>query len=243
MRSLIRKGMGVAAILILLVCSAGIVSAEEAAPEEVWEFGLELYLWGASMGGKSAAGSEIDLEFDDILDSLELAFMGLAEVRRGKWSLATDVIYLNLEDSAPLAPGAEANLELSGWIVTPFLGYNLVDTKRINLDILGGARYLDLSAELRVDPLRVKESGSNWDAVVGVRGGVNLTERWYLPYHFDIGTGNSNVTWQAFGGIAYRFKYADLALAYRYLRWNFDDNKTFDNLYFHGPFIGVKFRF
>ena len=243
MKSLVRKSMGVTSILILLVCSVCTVSAEEAAPEKVWEFGVELYLWGASMGGKSASGSDIDVEFDDILDSLELAFMGLAEVRRGKWSLATDVIYLNLEDSTSVAPGSEANLELSGWVVTPFLGYNLLDTRRINLDILGGARYLYLSAELEVDPLHVKESGSNWDAVVGVRGGVNLTERWYLPYHFDIGTGNSKVTWQAFGGIAYRFKYADLALAYRYLRWDFDDNKTFEDLYFHGPFIGVKFRF
>jgi hypothetical protein len=243
MKRLVRKIIGVAPILIFFVCSAVTVSAEEYAQDDGWKFSLELYFWGASIGGKSASGSDVDVEIDDILDSLELAFMGLGELRKGKWSLATDLIYLNLEDGAAIAPGLNANLELSGWVVTPFIGYNLMDTERLNLDILGGVRYLNLKAELTVGPLQAEDSGSNWDGVIGVRGGLNLTKRWYLPFHLDIGTGNSKVTWQAFGGVAYRFKRVHLALAYRYLRWNFDDDKTFDNIYFHGPFAGVKFLF
>jgi hypothetical protein len=86
-------------------------------------------------------------------------------------------------------------------------------------------------------------SGDVWDGIVGIRGEVTLDEKWYLPYHLYIGTGNSEVTYQAFGGVGYRFSKVDLIAAYRYLRWNFDDSPVFDNLYILGPLVGIKFRF
>jgi len=243
MKALFRKSILTASILILIVCSAGTVSAEESAVDETWKFDAEIYFWGASIGGNSASGSDIDVAIDDILDNLKFAAMGVAAVRKGKWSLNTDLIYLDMEDSATLAPGVGANLELFGWVVTPFVGYSLVNTERIRLDILGGARYLNLKADLRVGSARAEDSGGNWDGIIGVRGDVNLTEKWFLPYHFDIGTGESDLTWQAFGGIGYRFKWFDAAVAYRYLSWDFDDNKALDDLYFHGPFAGIRFSF
>jgi hypothetical protein len=38
-------------------------------------------------------------------------------------------------------------------------------------------------------------SGNVWDGIVGIRGKVTLNEKWYLPYHLDVGTGNSEVTY------------------------------------------------
>ncbi len=34
-----------------------------------WEFGAEIYFWGASMGGTTTAGDDIDIPFSDILDN------------------------------------------------------------------------------------------------------------------------------------------------------------------------------
>ena len=243
MNALFRKSMLAASVLILVVCSVGTVSAEESAVDETWKFDAEIYFWGASIGGKSASGSDVDVELDDILDNLKFAAMGVAAVRKGKWSLNTDVIYLTTEENSTVASGVRASVDLYNWVVTPFVGYKLVDTDRIDLDILGGARYLYLKAELEVGAARAEDSGGNWDGIIGVRGDVNLTDKWFLPYHFDIGTGESQVTWQAFGGIGYRFKWFDVAVAYRYLSWDFDDNKAVDDLYLHGPFAGVRFSF
>ena len=243
MNALFRKSMLAASVLILVFCSVGTVSAEESVVDDTWKFDAEIYFWGASIGGKSASGSDVDVELDDILDNLKFAAMGVAAVRKGKWSLNTDVIYLTTEENSTVASGVRASVDLSNWVVTPFVGYNLFDTERINLDILGGARYLYLKAELEVGTARAEDSGGNWDGIIGVRGDVNLTEKWFLPYHFDIGTGESQVTWQAFGGIGYRFKWFDAAVAYRYLSWDFDDNKALNDLYLHGPFAGVRFSF
>jgi len=51
-----------------------------------------------------------------------------------------------------------------------------------------------------------------WDVVIGVRGHANLNRQWYLPYQLDIGAGQSDLTWQAAGGIGYRFDWGDVNL-------------------------------
>ena len=245
MKGSARSSIFITVSLLLFVCSAVNVSAAEVSVEEEWKFGAELYFWGASIAGQSANGSDIDVDVGDILSSVEFAFMGTVGASKGKWSLAADVIYLNAEDSDAIAPGLKADVELTNWVITPVVGYNLVDTGRSRLDILGGARYLYIKADLSLDALglRADDSGSNWDAVIGARGAVDLTEKWYLFGYLDIGTGESDLTWQGLGGVGYRFKWFDLVGVYRYLRWNFDDNKTLDNLYLHGPAAGVRFAF
>ena len=245
MKGSARSNIFITVSLLLFVCSSVNVSAAEVSVEEEWKFGAELYFWGASIGGQSADGSDIDLDLSDILDSVRFAFMGSAGVSKGRWSLAADLIYLNAKDGDTIAPGLNADVELINWVVTPAVGYNLFQTERGRLDIIGGARFLYLKADLRINALglRADDSGSNWDAVIGARGTVDLTEKWYLFGYLDIGTGQSDLTWQGLGGVGYRFKWFDLVAAYRYLRWNFDDNKAVDNLYLHGPAAGIRFLF
>lgn len=230
---------------IWIMVSTGIVAAEESIDGDDWRFGAELYFWGASIGGESATGADVDIGLDDILDSLELAFMGTVAMSKGKWSLAADIIYLNAEDAGPIAPGLEADVELTTWVITPVVGYTVAGSDRARLDLLGGARYLYLKADLSVDALnaRTDDSGSNWDAVIGARGTVDLVNNFYLFGYLDVGTGESDLTWQAFGGAGYRFKWFDLVAAYRYLRWDFGDNQALDNLSIHGPAAGIRFVF
>ena len=140
---------------------------------------------------------------------------------------------------------------MKSWIVTPAVGYNLIDNEKINLTLLAGARYLWMKNTLeikRANRFRYREhkvsvSGDYWDGIVGIRGQVPLTEKWYLPYYADIGTGNSQLTWQAFGGVGYRFKYFDLVAGYRHIDWNFNDSEGLGDLYVSGPLVGVKFFF
>ena len=76
-----------------------------------------------------------------------------------------------------------------------------------------------------------------------MNGRVNLSGNWTLQYYGDIGTGQSDLTWQAYAGVAYRFKYVDAVLGYRYLKWNFDETAGLDTLNLKGPMAGVTYRF
>ena len=233
--------------LLVLVAGAPVTAAtQEVTQTDNWKSALELYFWGASIGGKSASGSDIDIELDDILDSLELVFMGAAGVSKGKWTLAVDLIYLDVEESDAIRPNLNATVKLTNWIITPVVGYNLVDTEKSRLDILGGARYLHMKADLQTVALttrRAEDSGSNWDAIIGARGDVDLAEKWYLFGYLDIGTGESDLTWQALTGIGYKFKRFDVRAVYRYLSWDFDDNPVLDELDISGPAVGIRFLF
>ncbi|MEN8752181.1 MAG: hypothetical protein AB1Z18_05345 [Desulfobacterales bacterium] len=252
-----RKYLVIMLMFTIVVGLSTIASAEEKAQSDKWEFGAEVYLWGASIGGNTGTGSDLDISFDDLLSNLEMAFMGAVGARKGKWSLMLDAIYLDVkgDDSfaIPVGRGLDINgngsVELTGWILTPSVGYNLLQKERIRLDVLAGARYLYLKSDAKFDfvtptPIKKRDtvSDSIWDGIIGIKGHVNLNQNWYLPYYADIGTGSSNFTWQVFGGVGYRFKRLDLIAAYRYMDWNFDSGDAFDDLNLHGPFVGVKFR-
>ena len=90
---------------------------------------------------------------------------------------------------------------------------------------------------------REKESGSNWDFIVGARGRTDLTEKWYIHYYADIGTGDSNSTWQAIAGINYRFSKVDVTVGYAHMDWDLDDDAMIKDMTLKGPYAGIKFRF
>jgi len=228
---------------VFLATALPAVGISQETTQESWHFTADAYLWGASIGGDSSSGSDIDIDFDDLLDNLKMAFMGGVQARKGKWSLGADVIYLDVSDDTQVGSGEKLSVELQGWIITPAVGYNLVDSEKARWDVLGGARYFYLKTILGLGSQDVSESGNVWDGIVGIRGHLNLGEKWYLPYYGDIGTGDSEFTWQGFGGIGYRFQRVDVIAGYRYLYYNFDNSPVFDNLNLSGPLVGVKLKF
>lgn len=99
---------------------------------------------------------------------------------------------------------------------------------------------------LRGDVLDFKTdaSGNVRDAILGIRGVLHLSDQWYLRYYADIGTGQSDLTWQLGGGIGYRINDRwNAAALYRHLRWDFELDTALDHLEFSGPMIGAGFRF
>ena len=93
-----------------------------------------------------------------------------------------------------------------------------------------------------ISEVKESDSASNLDGVVGIRGRTDLSDRWYLTYYADVGTGDSDLTWQAFAGINYQFQAVDVTLGYQHLDWEFDD-QLLDDLEMSGPALGVKFSF
>jgi hypothetical protein len=171
-----------------------------------------------------------------------MAFMGAFEARKSNWSLLVDVIYLDVKDEGSI-DNINASVELRGWVVTPDVGYTVLKGDRGHLDLHVGLRYLYLESDIRLGPDGIDESADIWDGIVGIRGRINLTEKLYLPYYLDVGTGDSEMTWQASAGLGYQFKHFDVVAGYRYLEWDFDDSPVFDNLDFNGPYAGIKFLF
>ncbi len=261
-----RKGV-LFKIFLLALCVGALMlvpvqaRAEEPGADDGWQFAAGLYLWGAGIDGKTQSDTEVGIDFDDILDNLEMAYMSAFEARKGKWSLLADVLYLDVgaektsNVTIPIGPGivvsTGADLDLKGWVLQFAGGYNLLTKGGSNLDLVAGARYLDLQMDLALSSQAIQAryrtlSASNkvWDGIVGVKGNIGLSKRWYLPYYLDIGTGESDLTWQAIGGVGFRAaKWIDVVLVYRHLEWDLESGRVIDDVSFSGPTIGAIFRF
>ena len=246
----------VASVLSLccLMAAPVLAEAQETDSDDGWNFKMAIYLWGAGIDGTTQRGNEIDVTFSDIVSNLDMAFMGAFEARRSKWSLVADAVYLDVSADQAGTIGASsipynADASVQGWVLNLHGARNVFDSDRASVGVLAGARYLDADSKLN---LRLGAAGptgsasasaSVWDGVVGVKGNVNITEQWYLPYYADVGTGQSDLTWQGLAGVGYRFKPVDVVLTYRHIHWDFKSDSAFSDLTFSGPALGVVFKF
>jgi hypothetical protein len=242
--------------------SPALAQTDSSASQDQWQYSGAIYLWGADMDGQTIGGSEVEVGFSDLVDNLEMAFMGAFAARKNNWSFFADVIYLDLgvdkttDLSIPIGGmqipvTTTTNVDVQSWVLHFAGGYGLYSDGESRLDLVAGARYLDLSMDLFLElqslgpgqSRTISESLTAWDGIVGLKGHASLGERWFLPYYIDVGTGQSDLTWQAAAGIGYRAgKVWDVALVYRHLEWDLDSTRVIDDMTISGPTLGVIFR-
>jgi hypothetical protein len=248
--------LGRISLLALLFALSSLASPAVMAQDSDWQYSADIYFWTPKMTAVTPGGREATLPFYKILDNLEMAFMGGARAQKDKWSLSADIIYMNLSEKVnrdasyagdPLE--LDGDVKLKSWIVTPTVGYALLDSEQSRVEIFGGARYLWLKTSAGIDkngdPLFNKSDSSGyWDAVVGLRGKFDLNEKWFIPAYIDVGTGDTKSTWQGFAGLGYQFQSFKAVLGYRYLKYKFDnDNPVLGKMIVKGPIAGVVFNF
>jgi len=197
----------------------------------------------------SGASDEVDSKSSEKLD---MVFMGSYGLRKENYSFLSDIIYLktsNHKEVAVLKTGnVESKHEIKAWMLGFYGGYNVLNTPRVSMDAIGGLRYFSLSLDATVDLTKnyapsVSPSTHVTDAIVGVRGFVNIKDNWYMPYHFDIGAGDSDLTWQAYTGVGYHFGWGDVVLSYRAIHYDVGDSNLVEEFDLRGPQLGAIFRF
>ncbi|NJD25371.1 MAG: hypothetical protein FIB06_08175 [Betaproteobacteria bacterium] len=149
------------------------LAAAQATPGDGWSFSVMPYLWLPAVNGdlnyaKPGAGGSspnVSVDAEKILDALDFAGMLSGIVQKGRWLVATDLIYLKLSGdqsqvksfdvnpgSGPInvstsAVSAGANVKLDGTVWSLAGGYALVMDPKAKLNVLAGFRYLGLEAK------------------------------------------------------------------------------------------------
>ena len=227
-------------------------------------------LGGTTTFPAASGGSSVNVDIDTILDSLQFVFMGTLEARRGRWGAFTDVVYLDLGKNrsetrdiaiggGTLPDGASASLDydLKGFLWTLAGSYRLLEDRGGFADVFAGARKIDVDQKLdyslsgNVNSIPVLDrsgrrsvNSDNWDGIIGVKGRLAFGQdhRWFVPWYLDVGTGDSDLTWQAMAGIGYSFSWGDMLASWRYLDYAFKSGNPVQDLDFSGPMLGVVFR-
>jgi hypothetical protein len=224
---------------------------------------------GSTQFPTGGGGPSIKVDASSIIGDLKFAAMGTFEARKGRWGAWTDVLYVDVGGSSsgsrdftiggtriPADVNVDANLNINSWIVTAAGTYLVSRTPRNETQLLAGVRMvnmdqtLDWSADGNIGPIglpghsgRGDVSATDWDGIIGVKGTATLSANghWILPYYLDVGTGQSDLTWQSFAAIGYRFKWGATTLGWRYLDYQFDSSESFEDLSMNGPFLGLSF--
>ena len=245
----------------MLMLATSISYADRSSDADAWKHSISIYAWLPTIDGtlkyNAGAGNSAEVEADNTLDAFK-AFLGAFETRKNKWMFLADLVYLDLDDSSkssvPLPGGGalatKGKLELTGTKLGLYGGYNFYQTDKASVDFIAGLRYLSIDTDVKLQttgPLllspKISRDSDLYDGIVGLRGKVNINEKWFVPFHGDIGAGDSDLTWQTMAGIGYQAGWGDTILSYRYLSWDQSDDELIQDLSFSGPQLGVKFHF
>jgi hypothetical protein len=259
-------------LLAIGLCGLAPIAAQAQAANDKWQWELGIYGWFPAIGGTTsfpsgASGPSIDVSAGDVLDALKMTFMGQAEVRKGQWGAWTDIVYADLGGSQsgsrdftvggrPVGTTANLSLDVKSTVWTLAGIYNLSSTPENTTDLLFGGRMLNLRETLNWSlassipelPTRSGEArvdGTNWDAIVGLKGRYyfGAERKWFLPYYADVGGGQSKLTWQVNAGVGYTFDWGSVFATWRYLDYDFKSGDALQSMSMNGALIGVAFQF
>ncbi|MEO8507383.1 MAG: hypothetical protein ABI593_07115 [Betaproteobacteria bacterium] len=224
---------------------------------------------GGTTSFPERGGSSINVDASKLIDNLKFTFMGTFEARKGRYGFLTDILYLDVGGSntgtrnlsidghePPVGVTANANLDLKGAVWELAGTYRAIAEPAATVDLLAGARLLDLKQTLSyslsadvgplVGPGRSGSSNvkvSYWDAIVGAKGRFSFgaNRQWFVPWYADVGTGQSDLTWQVIGGLGYAFSWGQVIGGWRYIDYKFKSSSEVQSLDFNGPMLGVAF--
>lgn len=249
------------------------------ATDSGWRFSLTPYLWVPTVSGELRYGprdntaANVKVDPKNVVDALQFALTFGAEARHGRFTLATDLLYLDLGHQASQVRsvdfgasgrvqastnlGTQSQLSTFLWTLAP--GYTLLEGAWGHLDLQAGFRVLSLRSRTDVQLSsdvtgprqgesftrtgRLSASEQIWDGIIGIRGRLDLGSGFHLPYAADVGGGGSSLTWQVQGGLGYSTGWAGVVAGYRYLSYQQSGNALVQELNMGGPFIALNMRF
>jgi hypothetical protein len=210
--------------------------------DDGWHFVVAPYLWLPwTYGTVGGLGREVHVYADpsQIFSHFRFGLMGLIEADHKRVVLPLDIIWARFGDDKalpfPNVLATTANVKVDEFILTPKIGYRLLDQEKIKIDALTGFRYWHLGQNLQFSPSRLglNFSGSqNWvDPLVGGRILGVLTPKVNLSIGGDVGgwgTG-SQLDYQIAGLLGYKIKPKwTLEGGYRYLDVNYRSKTIYD---------------
>ncbi len=247
------------ALLLIATTSA---AAQEEENRKSWAFDLEPYLMATSIRGEAsvgrATGVDVDIEFSDILETLNIAAMVHFEAHHESgWGIWFDYGFMDLSQDTTGPMGGVASTDLRQGVMEAF-GLYRQDLKQGKIDYIAGLRWWDNDIDATVDPAMLPGSTSikvraDWlDMVIGVRWTHYISDNWHFRLRGDIGVPGleADFTGTASAGIIYVINdLMDIDLTYKATWVDYEEGTSgtpdhFEyNTVTHGPILGLNFNF
>ena len=225
--------------------------------DDQWHVTVLPYLWFPGMHGTVGAkgyDASVHASAADILSHFRFGLASGLEFRRNRLVVPLDLMWVRLAGDKSLPfPGVEAtsaNIKIAEVLLTPEIGYRVLDQEKFKIDAVTGFRYWHLGQSLSFSPgtLGLNPSVSvNWvDPIVGGRIQLAPSPKVTVNLLGDVGgwgTGSQlEYQWVALLGYQIKPKWA-LQLGYRYLDVDYRSGGTLFDVAMPGVFFGATYKF
>lgn len=254
-------------IIVFIAYIPALAADQEIEASDGWNVELTPYFWAAEIDGDvtlRGRTGEANISFSDILDNLDIAFMGRMEAWKGeRWGWYLDILYMDL-GSDYKTPAAVISTDMDVKMSTIDLGLarRIWDNQDMSFDLLGGIRYINMDGEIDIKvggPLAGLGLGASFDRkedwiepVVGGRLRWEMNDDLAAAVRFDFGGFDigdaAALTWNLVVGIDYQIKdNMKLKAGYRIFDMDYEagsgNNKFGVDAQFRGPIFGLTLLF
>jgi len=257
---------------LLAVAASGPALAQPATAPQAqdlpWRVTVSPYAWGKTLEGKAqGAGlsSPVHVPLSEAFDTLEGVFMGEVSVDGPRWGGYLDYQGTdNREERQAMGLPLEADIRLRSLTGAVYyvaheedLGGETAhdEPRRFRIRPLAGVRWSRARADLAVPGVVQVGKQVEWtDVIVGLRTDADLSSRWNLSGHLDVGgfDPGDRFSLNAEASLGYRTRIATrpalLRVGYailfqEYEQGDFTGDRFVWNMTGHGPVAGVSIQF
>lgn len=234
--------------------------------QQRWRVIFSPYVWGASLTGNAGLmgrSTSVDVPFKDILNNLDMSFMGNIEITNGTYGAYFDGQYTKTSQKEDVLD-RQLGLDITSTTLTGGVFYRIYQHDLDGLTYYGrqrvfaieptaGIRWTQIKAKLNVDPF-TESRQANWtDPFIGTRVLYDIGERWNISAEADIGGFGAGTKLSANGQIylGYRTRVFNLPtiwrVGYRALYQDYRDEDSREKFKYdvtqHGPVVGWSVQF
>jgi hypothetical protein len=238
--------------------TAGAIAAPATNPanDDKLHLAISPYLWFAGVHGTIGArdrSASFHASAGDVISKLNIGLMGAVEARKRRFVVPIDFMWIKLSDDTAIPeeayPGVSTiKAKMTETIFTPKVGYRVVDSPKLQTDILVGLRYWHLGENLSFQPSGLLDDDSQAanfvDVVAGAKISMALSPKASITILGDAGGGQANVDYQVAAYLGYRVKpTVMLGLGWRYMDVNYRPASSFVyDAAQQGLLLGVTFN-
>src|SRR5579862_4135423 len=229
-------------VFLLMAAPSTCRAQGSTATDGQWHISVSPYLWLIGLHGIAGADQRtvsIHASPADLLSNFRFGLMGTTLIRRNRFMAPIDVIWARLADDKALPPTAlgttSADFKASLFVLTPAIGYRIIDQQKIKVEAFTGFRYWHFGQTLEFNPSRLGLSfngSQNWvDPLVGGRIELPLSPRLAVSIFGDVGGwgAGSQLDYQIAGILSYKWKPKwALQAGWRYLDVDYRGTAVYD---------------
>lgn len=218
-------------MLLTAAILAAPMGMAQAAEGDSLTWTLTPYIFAPSIAVDLKTNPEIDFDdpnissqsdFSDILDKIDMAFMGHLEAQGDSFGAFADVMYIDMGDNKNFDL-FYTNSDLSAIVLDVAGVWSPGDGRYKGFEVIGGLRYIDLDFQANLvpndpdfDPIRLDAGDSYSDFLIGARYIGDFNPKWGYALRADGSFGQTDGTYNLQALLTYKFTHGVLEGGYRY---------------------------